>query len=165
MQKQHLSMGFSCNFPELEKWSLSDYPTWFSSHLKFLVGFCIYSLLMFYSVIAVCLHSRFDTYICKTLLIWLTCITTFPPCGAPPSWSVFFIFFACQFHIFGINKFLLFLELTVFSILELLDFWVKSILYEPFLFISLDIKYSHGFELGNLCWVWELIWIYFDPDK
>ena len=131
--KQHLSMGFSCNFPELEKWSFSDCPTWFSSSLKFLVGFCIYFLLMFYSFIAVCLHSRFDTYICKTLLIWLTCITTtFHPCGAPPSLSAFFILFACQFHIFGISKFLLILELTVYSVLELLDFWVKSILFGPY---------------------------------
>ena len=107
--KQHLSMGFSCSFPDLEKWSLSDWPTWFSSSLQFLVGFCIYSLLMFFSVIAVCLHSRFDTYICKTLLIWLTCMTTFPPCGARPSLAIFFILFACQFHIFGINKSLLIL--------------------------------------------------------
>ena len=91
--KQHLSMGFSYNFPELEKWSLSDCPTWFSSSLKFLVGFCIYSLLMFYSVIAVCLHSRFDTYICKTLLIWLTCRTTFLPFGAllPYLYSSFYL--------------------------------------------------------------------------
>ena len=159
-------MGFSCNFPELEKWSLSDYPTWFSSSLKFLVGFCIYSLLMFYSVIAVCLHSRFDTYICKTLLIWLTCITTFPPSGAPPPLSVFFILFACQFHIFGISKFVLILELTVFLFRA---FWIFGLnlfyMSLTLLFICLGIKYSHGFELGNLCWVWELIWIYFDPDK